>query len=689
MKKIYFLLLTVLITATSFGQVFITELADPNDNADARFIELYNAGAASVDLSTWRIDKYTNASATVSQTLTLTGTIAAGGFYIIATGPEDTMFFDTFGFVPNQWDPAGNDVAGSNGDDNLELYNGATLVDQFGVPGEDGTGTCHEFEDGRAERKASVSSGSATWDEAEWNVWADSAVTGCTSHVGTEQNVADGFDPGSWIGTATGPLITVGADVSGLDYFEGNGPSSEGSFSVGGVNLTTDITVTAPTFFEISLTSGGTFGSSVTIPIDGGGVAASTIVYVRLAGGLTDAIYTGDAVASATGASDVTVSLTGTVSPADPLVTVTAFVDPLNYSLGEGPSSEDSFSVEALFLTDNIIITAPTNFEVSLTSGSGFTSSVSVMPDGSGTVASTDVYVRLAAGLAANSYAGDVTIASVGTTDQTVALSGNVFGAATNSLVLTAVFDAPLVGGTPKGVEIFVLQDIANLSLYGLGSANNGGGTDGQEFTFPAVAVTAGTFIYVASEAVEFANFFGFAPDYTASGPMGINGDDAVELFENGVVIDTFGDIDVDGNGEAWEYTDGWAYRVSDTGPDGGFVIANWTFSGIDVLDGETTNATAVTPVPIGTYSNTLSTESFATATFNVYPNPVTNGFVNITSPSSEAISVSVYDVLGKQVLNNNTISNNSLNVSSLNSGMYILRISQNGNSVTKKLVIK
>ena len=85
----------------------------------------------------------------------------------------------------------------------------------------------------------------------------------------------------------------------------------------------------------------------------------------------------------------------------------------------------------------------------------------------------------------------------------------------------------------------------------------------------------------------------------------------------------------------------------------------------------------------------TLSTESFSTTTFNVYPNPTTNGFVNITSPSSEAISVIVYDVLGKQVLNNNTISNNSLNVSSLNSGMYILRISQNGNSVTKKLVIK
>lgn len=687
MKKIYFLLLSVLMTATSFGQVFITELADPNDNADARYIELFNTGGTAVDLSTWRIDKYTNGSATVSQTLALTGSIPAGGFYIIATGPEDSVFFDVYGFAPNQWDPGVNDVAGSNGDDNLELYNDTTLVDQFGVIGEDGTGTCHEFEDGRAERKASVTSGNPTWDEAEWNVWADSTVSGCTSHVGTAQDVVS-FDPGSWIGTATGPLITVGADINGLDYFVGSGPSVEGSFSVGGVNLSTDITVTAPANFEISLTSGTGFGPSVTVSVDGGGVAASTILHARLIGGLGANTYTGNVTASSAGAADGLVNLSGVVSPADPMVTVFAFLDPLNYAEGAGPSNEDSFSVEALFLSSDVVITAPANFEVSLTSGTGYAASVSLTPDGSGTVANTDVYVRLSAGLTVNSYAGDVSVTSVGTTDQTVALSGNVFGAPTNSLVLTAVFDGPLGGGTPKGVEIFVLQDVANLSLFGLGSANNGGGTDGQEFTFPAVSVTAGTFIYVASEATEFANFFGFAPDYTAAGPMGINGDDAVELFENGVVIDTFGDIATDGTGEAWEYTDGWAYRVSDTGPDGGFVLANWTFSGTDALDGETTNATAVTPVPVGTYVNTLSTDSFTSATFKVYPNPASNGFVNITSPSSGAISVNVFDVLGKQVLNN-TISNNSLNVSTLNAGMYILKISQNGNSVTKKLVIK
>lgn len=171
-------------------------------------------------------------------------------------------------------------------------------------------------------------------------------------------------------------------------------------------------------------------------------------------------------------------------------------------------------------------------------------------------------------------------------------------------LVITSAFDCTLTGGTPKGVELYVVNDIADLSIYGIGSANNGGGSDGEEFTFPADSYTAGDFIYVASESPQFVAWFGFTPNYLTSA-MGINGDDAVELFKNGAVTDVFGDINVDGNGEPWEYLDGWAYRVSNTGPDGSsFVLGSWTFSGANALDGETSNATAASPVPIGTYTS-------------------------------------------------------------------------------------
>ncbi|MDH3747487.1 MAG: lamin tail domain-containing protein [Gammaproteobacteria bacterium] len=194
-------------------------------------------------------------------------------------------------------------------------------------------------------------------------------------------------------------------------------------------------------------------------------------------------------------------------------------------------------------------------------------------------------------------------------------------------LVITGVVDGPLSGGVPKAVEFYAINNIPDLSIYGMGSANNGGGTDGEEFTFPAASVTAGSFLYVASEPTGFTSFFGFAPDFT-SGAASINGDDAIELFQNGFVADVFGDINVDGSGQAWDHLDGWAYRADNTGPDcTTFLLANWSFSGINALDGETSNSTAATPFPIGSFS-TIRTDS--------------GPCVQSTSPANDATGVAV-----------------------------------------------
>ncbi len=173
-------------------------------------------------------------------------------------------------------------------------------------------------------------------------------------------------------------------------------------------------------------------------------------------------------------------------------------------------------------------------------------------------------------------------------------------------LVITGLYDGPLTGGLPKGIELYACDDIADLSIYGVGSANNGGGTDGVEYTFPADFIAGGTTFYVASDSSGFYNFFGFVPEYFDTGyALSINGDDAVELFYIGgidpVVVDVFGDINVDGTGQPWDHLDGWAKRISGTGPDGSvFNLASWTFSGTNVFDGELTNDTAAVPFPLG-----------------------------------------------------------------------------------------
>ena len=86
--------------------------------------------------------------------------------------------------------------------------------------------------------------------------------------------------------------------------------------------------------------------------------------------------------------------------------------------------------------------------------------------------------------------------------------------------------------------------------------------------------------------------------------------------------------------------------------------------------------------------SATLSINKFSSNKFSIYPNPTNTGFVNINSTNNELIKVRVFDVLGKQVLQSN-VANNKLNVSSLNTGIYILKLTQNNATVTKKLVIK
>ena len=169
-----------------------------------------------------------------------------------------------------------------------------------------------------------------------------------------------------------------------------------------------------------------------------------------------------------------------------------------------------------------------------------------------------------------------------------------------------------LSGGVPKLVELYACDDIPDLSIYGLGCANNGGGTDGVEFTFPADAMGAGTYIYVESLAAPnptaFFDYMGFSPNYDGGFAVGTNGDDAIELFYVGgtepVVVDVFGDINADGTGLGWDYLDGWVKRISGTGPDGStFVESNWTYSGANANDGCLTNDTCTSVFPVGGYT--------------------------------------------------------------------------------------
>ncbi|MBF4986410.1 T9SS type A sorting domain-containing protein, partial [Nonlabens mediterrranea] len=84
----------------------------------------------------------------------------------------------------------------------------------------------------------------------------------------------------------------------------------------------------------------------------------------------------------------------------------------------------------------------------------------------------------------------------------------------------------------------------------------------------------------------------------------------------------------------------------------------------------------------------TLSNEQFTKNSFKLFPNPVSGNEITISVENGNPIDVIIYSALGQQVISQKAVTN-SINVSSLNAGLYIVKVSQNGNSQTRKLVVQ
>jgi hypothetical protein len=200
MKHFIQLLCLGLVPLSLYGQLLITEIADPVNNTEGRFIEIYNRSALPVDLTNHKLVRWTNNSPTYTAStaidLSSVGTLNPGQFLIVAA--NSSSFNTLFGFSPDM--AQGNGPADSNGNDQMAILFGETIIDIFGVPVEDGLNTCHDFTDGRAERKAFVLQSKPSFDESQWNVWSNSNPTSCTSHVTGTQTAPSDFDPGHWIG---------------------------------------------------------------------------------------------------------------------------------------------------------------------------------------------------------------------------------------------------------------------------------------------------------------------------------------------------------------------------------------------------------------------------------------------------------------------------------------------------------
>ena len=156
-------------------------------------------------------------------------------------------------------------------------------------------------------------------------------------------------------------------------------------------------------------------------------------------------------------------------------------------------------------------------------------------------------------------------------------------------LTLQGIMDFDIGGSDGKAIHVRALNYIQFLDAYGLGVANNGGGTDGEVY-FEPITVEAGADILVATDVIMayLASTETVFDHLLAPNAISQNGDDAIELYQYDPATDTSNvvevwDVDVDGSGEAWEYTDSWAYKVD----------GEWTYGELGCAGGETSCASS------------------------------------------------------------------------------------------------
>jgi uncharacterized repeat protein (TIGR02543 family) len=145
---------------------------------------------------------------------------------------------------------------------------------------------------------------------AGWSTSAGGSVVytdGASYTIGTSNETLYAV----WTPAST-PTISASGSLSAVHTTYGSASASPASFSVSGSTLSNDITLTAPSGYELS--SGAGYANSLTLTQSGGNVSSTTI-YVRLSATTPVGTYAGNIAITSSGASTVLVAtISSTVS---------------------------------------------------------------------------------------------------------------------------------------------------------------------------------------------------------------------------------------------------------------------------------------------------------------------------------------------------------------------------------------
>ena len=236
--------------------IIISEVTDPKDQYSGRFVEIYNNGATDINLATEQIYIAIQSNGGTVSSTALSGILAANEVMIIGNSSNINTYY---GFDA---DKDYGSITG-NGDDGYFLYHGGshssgTLIDSYGVLGQDGTGETWEYLDSRAYRNSPKStSPNATWTQAEWTVES------------TDKNLAD-MTPG-----ALEDEYRYDGDWKPRDVYS-NASSTDDVYISSSVTLTDNLTVTN---FEIETGQIATINSGGSLIVSG--TSSGNVTYNR------------------------------------------------------------------------------------------------------------------------------------------------------------------------------------------------------------------------------------------------------------------------------------------------------------------------------------------------------------------------------------------------------------------------
>ncbi len=170
---------------TTATDLFFSEYLEGSSNNKA--LEIYNGTGASVDLSQYKVELYSNGSASVGNMLSMTGILNHGEVYVIYNSSANAAI-QAVGDVSST-------VTYFNGDDAIVLKKGETIIDVIGRVGED-PGTEWAADGGYTTldktlvRKSSVTGGVAVNPESgfptlatEWDVYSQDYTDNLGSHT--------------------------------------------------------------------------------------------------------------------------------------------------------------------------------------------------------------------------------------------------------------------------------------------------------------------------------------------------------------------------------------------------------------------------------------------------------------------------------------------------------------------------